>query len=156
VHHRQRFLADLVEAHQRLVGLRPHQGVPHPACDVAGQIAHALEVVVHLEHGDHETQVRRHGLVESKDLEALLLDFDLALVDHFVALDDLVDEGRIAALEDAERLVDGLFDESPHGEDLVLEVVEVALQMLGHGDRSFLISRNGRSRIPRCASSRGS
>ncbi len=62
--------------------------IESPLGDVRRQVADPLQVVVDLQHGDHEPQVGRHRLVQCQRLQALLFHLDFEPVDFVVGLDD--------------------------------------------------------------------
>ena len=64
--------------------------------DADGIVAHALQIVVHLQDGDDKPQILRNGLIQGQDLQAFLLDLDLAPVDFAVALDHALGSFGIA------------------------------------------------------------
>jgi len=104
--------------------------------DVAGQIPHPLQVVVHFRRGDQVAQVLRHRLVQGEDLQALLFDRDLVRVDRVVAAQHLVGQVGPAFEEGPRRLGDGALDHRPDQQEPVREVFEIAEEVPGHPGRT--------------------
>ena len=49
--------------------------------DIDGEVADALQIGVDLDHRHDGSQIDRHGLVQGKERETSIVDFDLQIVD---------------------------------------------------------------------------
>ena len=110
---------------QRVVGPQPARALG----DVDRDVPHALQVVVYLQHGDDVPQVTRDGLMQGQHLEALHFDFDLALVDPIVSLQNAPGEGRPAMDDRLDGVIGCILHKGAQGEDLLGETIEVASEM---------------------------
>ena len=99
---------------------------------LADEVADALQLAVDLDDRGDEAQVAGHRLVERQDLEALLLDVDLALVDQHVGRDHAPRLRRVALFDRLEGEAEVLLHERAEGQDLALEPIYLTLQM-SHG-----------------------
>ncbi len=102
----------------------------HALGDVFGQIAHPLQIVVDLQHGHDEPQIGGHRLIEGQNLEALFLDLDLHAVDLGVVGDHLLGHHGVAIDQRGDRLGDGLFDQRADEQNLLLQAVDLAMDVL--------------------------
>ena len=112
--------------------------------DILGQVAHPLQIVVDLQRGDDEPQIVGHRLIEGQDFQALFLDLDLHAIDHRVVGDHLLGHHRVAIDESRDGVGDRLFDQRADVEDFLLQAVDLAVDMLGHGAYLAAAARMGR------------
>ena len=88
-----------------------------PTSDIDGQITDALEIIVQLEDGDDEPQVTGDGLVESENLQAVLLDVDFHDVDSLVRVDYLSREVGVTLAQGENGIGEVFLDQSAEFED---------------------------------------
>jgi hypothetical protein len=100
--------------------------------DVLGQVAHALQVGVDLQGGGGAAQVHGNRLVQGQNFQALFFNVVFVLVDLRVALDDVAGKVHVALLEGPGRQLNGLLDGARQRQQVPLQVVQVAVEVLGH------------------------
>ena len=104
--------------------------------DVHRVVADPLEIVGDLEGGGEHPEVAGHRLLESEEVDGLLLDFHLHVVHHAVALDDRLGFHQITIQQGLHRHAQGRFGLPRHGEqpdlDVIQLVVKVTLAVDGH------------------------
>ena len=106
----------------------------HPLGDVAGQVAHPFEIIVDLQHRHHETEVGGDRLIEGEDLQALLFHLHLHAIDLFVVRHHSLGQIGVAVDERRDRLGDRLLHEGADSQDPLLEMFDLAFDVMGHGD----------------------
>ena len=89
--------------------------------------------VLILSAGGDAAQVDGHRLVQGQDLEALFLDVVL-LAGRSASSPSMTSLGQVgvALLQGADRLVDRLLDRGRQRQQVALQVLQIALQVLGH------------------------
>ena len=87
---------------------------------------------VGLHRGGDEPQIARGGLVERQQLHALLVDFDVVGADLLVAIDDLLGQIAVALEERAHDPADLVLDQASHGQQGLLERVQLFVEMALH------------------------
>ncbi len=100
--------------------------------DVDGLIADAFEVVVDAGHGEDESQIGGHKLMEREQLHDAVVDFNLKLVDGVFFFEDALGEGFIGIEHGVNGLVDGTLCEASHPEQALFELVQILFKMAFH------------------------
>ena len=90
-------------------------------------------------HGGDAAQIDRHGLVQRQQLEALLVDVVLFLIDLRITGDDRAGQLHVALPQRAHRPVDRRLDQPGQGEQVLLQVIQVALQVFGHNSGQWSV-----------------
>ncbi|MCX7431827.1 MAG: hypothetical protein NTY17_12640 [Planctomycetia bacterium] len=93
-----------------------------------------FEIVVDLQHRHHETEVGGDRLIEGEDLQALLFHLHLHAIDLFVVRHHSLGQIGIAVDERRDRLGDRLLHEGADSQDPLLEMFDLAFDVMGHGD----------------------
>ena len=97
--------------------------------DVDGEIADPLEIGVDLDRGDNGAEVNSHRLVQRKQSEATIVDFDVQGVQRLVADEDALDQFVIAIDQPFHGETDLFFGDAAHLEQPGFELFEFLLEM---------------------------
>jgi hypothetical protein len=107
--------------------------IDHPLGDVDRLVSDPLQVGDDLHRGGDEAQVAGRGLVQREQAHALLVDLDVVGVDLPVPLDDLLGEGVVALQQRLHDPADLVLDEPAHGEQGLLERLQLLVEVSRHG-----------------------
>ncbi len=110
--------------HRRLVaGQRDQLG------DVHALVAHALDVLDHVQQRRHQPQVAGHGRLQRQQREDALVDLQVAPVDAVVVGDHHLRELDVLVVERLEHAVELLDDQVEAAERVGLELAQLGLEV---------------------------
>ena len=95
--------------------------------DIHGKVAHPFEIVIYFHYGNNKTQVNRHRLVESQNLEAFLLYGDFHLVYFGIALDHRLCQCIVSLNNRHGGLIDPILDQAAHFDYFFFQLRDVFL-----------------------------
>ena len=101
--------------------------------DVAGEVAHALEVTRHAHGGDDRAQVARDRGLSGEQVDRAGVEVVAAVVDGPIALDDPVGELHVRLEEGLGRLADRGGDEPGQLDEVARDLLELVVEDLAHG-----------------------
>ena len=101
------------------------------AGDLGGLVADPLEVDHRLRDADDQAQVGGRRLTPGEDTHALLVDVALHLVDLVVDLADLLGEAGVGVDQRVDRVVDLLFHQPAHGQEVAAHILQLGVELLG-------------------------
>jgi hypothetical protein len=101
--------------------------------DVDALVAHALDVLHHVQEGRHDAQIAGDGGLEGEQGEDPLVDLEIAPVDAIVVGDHHLGELDILVLERLEHAVELLDDKVEPAERALLELAQLQLEVLARG-----------------------
>src|SRR5262249_558376 len=128
------FFGDFAHAGKVDVGLdaRVAENAQRALRDVDSLVADALEVVVDAGNRENEAEVDRHELMEGKELDDAIVDFELELVDGVFFGEDALGKLLIGIENGVDGLVDGAFGKATHPKEAILELVQIFFKMTFH------------------------
>ena len=106
--------------------------------DAHGLIADTFQVPVDLDHGEDEAQIDGHGLLLGEQIVGHLVDIALGQVDCRFIIPDEGAEPLIPLQVRVDGVLHGLLRERGHGEQLVLQLLELLMEVdAGHRENSL-------------------
>jgi hypothetical protein len=100
--------------------------------DIHGLIADAFEVIVDAGNGEHKTEIDGHELVQRKELNDPVVDFQLEFVDGVFFLEDALGELLVGFQDGVDCLVNGAFRKAAHPEQPLLQLIQIFFEMTFH------------------------
>jgi hypothetical protein len=114
--------------------------------NVASQVSDAFEVGIDFENRGDSPQVRGNGLVQGKDFQAILFDFDFCLIHIVVGGNYLVGQFHLLFAKSPDGFVDHLLDNAKQRHEPAVNEIDVFLEVSRH--LNFVgIGRTGRGFI---------
>ena len=101
----------------------------HQLRDVHALVAHALDVLHHVQQRGDDAQVAGHRRLEREQREDPLVDLEVAAVDAVVVGDHHLGQLDVLVLDRLERAVERLDDHVEAAERLLLELRELLLEV---------------------------
>ncbi|MCY1178589.1 hypothetical protein D3C76_1285290 [compost metagenome] len=102
------------------------------ASDLGRLVTDAFQVNHRLGNADDQAQVRGRWLAAGEDAQALLVDVALHLVDLLVNLAHLLGQTRVGFDQRGNRVVDLLFHQPAHGQQVAAHLFELGVELLGN------------------------
>jgi hypothetical protein len=123
-------------AHAREIDIRLHARVAQNALgslrDVDGLVADALEVVVDAGDGKNEAEIDGHQLMQSKELDDAVIDFELQFIDGVFFIKDTLGELFIGFEDAMYGLMDSAFGETAHPEQALFQLIQISFEVAFH------------------------
>ena len=106
--------------------------VEHQTRDLLGLVADTFQIGDGLADRQHQAQIGGGRLAAQQNLGAVLVDLDFERVDLEVVDRDIFGFVEVTAREAFEHLVDVLFDQAAHRQDLRTNILQLLIELVGN------------------------
>jgi hypothetical protein len=121
--------------------------------NVHGLIADALEIVIDSRDGQHEAEIAGHKLVQRKELDHAVVDFNLEFIDSVLFFQDAIGQLFVGLQHRVNRLMYGALRQAPHPKQTFLHFVQILFEVPFHEAFPLIIllplTARKRRQIPR-------